>query len=191
MSNQKRTVSQEEYLEKTYALWNRSKLDSTVPPRTPEEYIQRSRDPEFMRNLMACSMVQGLDLSPGERMQDTPVWLGTAPEPGEFAYEKACDALVVGAGPSGTIAALRLAELGVKTICLESQSLGAYDAYACDMATYNSKFFLEKGVPEYDLMEIYNEYMRKALGHAHPKLVRDYVTRSGEMLDWMLAHVPE
>ena len=63
--------------------------------------------------------------------------------------------------------------------------------HACDMASYNSRFFLDKGAPEYDLMEVYNEYMRRAGSHVHPQLVRDYMTRSGEMIDWMLKHVPE
>ena len=58
------------------------------------------------------------------------------------------------------------------------------------MACYNCKLFLDKGTPEIDTMDIFNEYMRQYRGHAHQKLVRDYATRSGEMLDWMCTYIP-
>ena len=32
--------------------------------------------------------------------------------------------------------------------------------------------------------------MRLSRGHAHQKIVRDYAMRSGEMLDWMVGHIP-
>jgi hypothetical protein len=34
-------------------------------------------------------------------------------------------------------------------------------------------------------MEIANEYIRMARGHANWKIIKDYATRSGEMLDWI------
>lgn len=58
------------------------------------------------------------------------------------------------------------------------------------MACYNSKLFLDKGTPEIDTTEVFNEYMRLSRGHAHQKIVRDYAMRSGEMLDWMVGHIP-
>ena len=38
-------------------------------------------------------------------------------------------------------------------------------------------------------MDIFTEYMVKALGHANQKIVKDYATRSGEALDWMLGTI--
>ena len=70
------------------------------------------------------------------------------------------------------------------------QTYDEYDEYACDMACYNSKLFLDKGTPEIDTTEVFNEYMRLSRGHAHQKIVRDYAMRSGEMLDWMVGHIP-
>lgn len=52
-----------------------------------------------------------------------------------------------------------------------------------------SLFFLDKGAEKYDPMDIFTEYMVKALGHANQKIVKDYATRSGEALDWMLAEL--
>ena len=69
------------------------------------------------------------------------------------------------------------------------QTWEEYDNYACDLTTYNSKFFLDKGAEKYDPMDIFTEYMVKALGHANQKIVKDYATRSGEALDWMLAEL--
>ena len=89
----------------------------------------------------------------------------------------------------GAAAALRCAEEGLDTICCEVQTWEEYDNYACDLTTYNSKFFLDKGAEKYDPMDIFTEYMVKALGHANQKIVKDYATRSGEALDWMLAEL--
>ena len=84
---------------------------------------------------------------------------------------------------------MRCAEEGLNTICCEVQTWEEYDNYACDLTTYNSKFFLDKGAEKYDPMDIFTEYMVKALGHANQKIVKDYATRSGEALDWMLAEL--
>ncbi len=185
-----RVITQEEYLKKTYAQGNRRQDPDAKAPQTPQDYIERVMKGDAMISMQVGS-VEGLGLTAGEVMNNKPLWLGDAPEFTEFAYEKDCEVVVIGSGPAGSTATLRLAELGVDVLCLEVQTWEEYDAFACDMATYNSKYFLSHGVPEYDLMEVYNEYMRKALGHAHPKLVRDYVTRSGEMMDWVLGFIPQ
>ena len=189
MKQKKRPLPPQEYIDKTYSRYPSDPNDQA--PATIEAYISRVSDPRAMMGLMAGSMVEGLSLGPEDLLQDTPAWLGDAPEITEIAAEDRCSVLVIGSGPSGTMATLRLAEFGADVLCLEAQSWENYDAYACDMASYNSRFFLDLGVPEYDLMEVYNEYMRRAGGHVHPQLVRDYVTRSGEMIDWMLGFVPE
>lgn len=189
MGNQKPTRSAQEYIDKTYSCYPSAPEDQA--PASMEDYISRASDPMAMMRLVTGSAVEGLSLTPEELMRDTPAWLGDAPEIGEIVAEDRCAVLVVGSGPSGTMAALRLADLGANVLCLEAQPWASYDAYACDMASYNSRFFRDRGVPKYDLMEVYNEYMRRSGSHVHPKLVRDFVTRSGEMLDWMLQYVPE
>ena len=188
--SQPRVISQQEYLDHTYAKGNRRTAPEVAAPATPQDYISRVMEGDALASMQVGS-VPGLGLTPEEFMQDLPLWLGARPEIADIAYEMEAGAVVIGSGPAGSTATLRLAELGVDTVCLEAQTWEEYDAFACDMATYNSEFFRSRGVPEYDLMEVYNEYMRKALGHAHPKLVRDYVTRSGEMMDWVLKHIPQ
>ena len=124
-------------------------------------------------------------------MQNVPSWLRDMPDARDFEYEVDTKVLVIGAGAAGAPAVLRLAQAGVDVLCVEAQSWKNYDVYPMDMAVYNSKYFLDKGVPEYDPVDIMNEYQRKAVGHIHPQLIRDYAFRSGEMFDWMLKFIPE
>ena len=198
-------ITGEDILKKGFSQMGRTK--NTPAPASPEEYVERKEAANAgMKKMMAegkkgggppaggfrmPGAVQELGITPEQFMLDHPAWLAEAPEITDIAYEENCEVLVLGAGQAGTTATLRLAEMGVDVLNLEVQTWESYDNYACDMATYNSKFFLEKGAPEYDLMEVYNEYMRKSLSHAHPQLVKDYATRSGEMLDWMLQYIPQ
>lgn len=177
-------------LEVSYSKGNRGQHPDAEPPRTAADFLELKDESDAL-DAMLVGTVGELGITPEQFMQNKPVWLGDPPEITDISYEENCEVLVIGSGQAGTTATLRCAELGLDVLCLEVQTWQEYDNYACDMATYNSKYFLENGVPEYDLMEVFNEYMRKALGHAHPQIVKDYATRSGEMLDWMLKFIPE
>ena len=169
-----------------YSTYNHGENPDKVAAATPEEFIISKGDGV----LAAGGMVDELGITPADFMLNVPAWLGTAPEITEIADTEECDVLVIGAGNAGTVAALRAQEMGANVILAETQTYDEYDEYACDMACYNSKLFLDKGTPEIDTMDIFNEYMRQYRGHAHQKLVRDYATRSGEMLDWMCTYIP-
>ena len=162
---------------------NRNMTEGAVAPATPEEFIVKMGDG-------ALKFAPGgdpLGITPADFMLNKPAWLGDAPEIADIAGTESCDILVIGAGNAGSVAALKAQEMGKKVILAESQTYDEYDEYACDMACYNSKIFLDKGTPEIDPIDIMNEYVRKALGHCNLKIVRDYAFRSGEMLDWMMA----
>ena len=166
---------------------NRNMTEGAVAPATPEEFIVKMGDG-------ALKFAPGgdpLGITPADFMLNKPAWLGDAPEIADIAGTESCDILVIGAGNAGSVAALKAQEMGKKVILAESQTYDEYDEYACDMACYNSKIFLDKGTPEIDPIDIMNEYVRKALGHCNLKIVRDYAFRSGEMLDWMMEkHIP-
>jgi succinate dehydrogenase/fumarate reductase flavoprotein subunit len=164
-----------------YSTYNRSNPDA-VRAETAEDFIVSKGDGV----LAAGGSVDGLDIAPADFMLNVPAWLGTAPQIAEVADVESCDVLVIGAGNAGSVGALRAQELGASVILAETQTYDEYDEYACDMACYNSKLFLDKGTPEIDPMDVFNEYLRNYRGHANHKLVRDYATRSGEMLDWMV-----
>ena len=166
--------------------FNRGEDAAKVAAATPEEYIISKGDGV----LSAGGGCDPLGITPEDFMQNVPAWLGEAPQISDVADTESCDVLVVGAGNAGTVAALRCQEAGKNVILAEMQTYDEYDEYACDMACYNSKLFLDKGTPEIDTMDVFNEYMRLSRGHAHQQLVRDYATRSGEMLDWMCGYIP-
>ncbi len=170
-----------------YSTYGHGENPDAVAATTPEEYIVSKGDGV----LSAGGSCDALGITPADFMLNVPAWLGTAPAIDDIADTEECDVLVIGAGNAGTTAALRAQEMGANVILAETQTYDEYDEYACDMACYNSKLFLDKGTPEIDLMDIFNQYMRDYRGHAHHKLVRDYATRSGEMLDWMCTYIPQ
>ena len=170
-----------------YSTYGHGENPDAVAATTPEEYIVSKGDGV----LSAGGMVGELGITPADFMLNVPAWLGTAPVIEDIADTEECDVLVIGAGNAGTTAALRAQEMGASVILAETQTYDEYDEYACDMACYNSKLFLDKGTPEIDPMDIFNQYMRDYRGHAHQKLVRDYATRGGEMLDWMCTYIPQ
>ncbi|MDR1183308.1 MAG: FAD-binding protein, partial [Coriobacteriales bacterium] len=163
---------------------NRGENPDKKAPTTPEEYITSKGD-----GVLQFAMgPDPLGITPADFMLNEPAWLGDAPQISDIATTQDCDILVIGAGNAGTLAALRAQELdGSKTVFLaESQSYDEYDEYACDMACYNAKLFLNKGTPRYDPWDIANQYIRNAAGHCSWKIVYDYASRSGEALDWMV-----
>ena len=173
----------------SYSQANRRSNPDAKAPETPEEYIEQKGNGDIMGSMMV-GMVDSLNIPEEQFMNNKPAWLGDEPQLADkVEYTKDCEVLVIGAGQAGTAAALRCAEEGLNTICCEVQTWEEYDNYACDLTTYNSKFFLDKGAEKYDPMDIFTEYMVKALGHANQKIVKDYATRSGEALDWMLAEL--
>ena len=126
-------------------------------------------------------------------MANVPVWLGEAPkiDEADIAREESCEILVLGSGNAGVPCALRAAELGADVLVVEPMTYEEYDNYACDMSSYNSQTFLDAGAPEYDLTEVYNEYMRKSISKALPSLIKKWVSRSGEAIDFVVSHVPQ
>ena len=67
--------------------------------------------------------------------------------------EKKCDIVVLGAGGSGLIAAVRAAQLGKKVIVLEKTysaggSMRYFSAKGPDQKTFGSKWQAERGIPD-------------------------------------------
>ena len=175
----------------SYSQANRRSNPDAKAPENPEEYIVQKGNGDIGPSLMVGT-VGALGITEDKFMNNKPAWLGDEPDlSGKVSYTKEADVLVIGSGQAGTSATLHCADQGLKVICCEVQTWEEYDNYACDLTTYNSKFFLDKGAEKYDPNDIFTEYMNKALGHANQKIVMDYAKRSGEALDWMLAYLPE
>jgi len=161
---------------------NRGANPGAVAATTPEEYVISKGDGALQFQMGG----EPLGITPADFMLNVPAWLGAEPTIADIADTEDFDVLVIGAGNAGSVAAMRCQEAGLHTCLAETQTYDEYDEYACDMACYNSKLFLDKGTPRIDPMDIMNEYLRQFKGHANWKIVRDYATRSGECLDWMV-----
>jgi hypothetical protein len=166
---------------------NRGADPDAVAATTPEEYIIQKGDGALQFDFGNPP----LGITPTDFMLNVPAWLGSEPDVGAPIDSEACDVLVIGAGNAGSVAALRCQQAGLTTYLAESQTYDEYDEYACDMAMYNAKIFLDKGTPYMDPMIIMNEYLREYRGKCNWKLVKDYATRSGECLDWMMENIPQ
>lgn len=176
----------------SYCQDNRGEKPDAVAPSSPEEYIVQ-KGSGFALASMMVGKVNSLGISVADFMQNTPGWLGVEPEfEVDYVMEGTYDVVVIGSGEAGTTATLRSAEQGLKTLCCEVQTWEEYDNYACDMSSYNSDFFISKAgeASRFDTMEVFNQYMRLTLGHANQHIVREFATRSGEMLDWMFSYLP-
>ena len=145
---------------------------------------------------------EGAEAAPSNAVAGTPVaeyyqcqedWLGEAPviDPAEIVETVDTEVVIVGAGHAGSQAFLSASQAGAKCILIESQDEDMYSCYGEDFATYNSKLLTERGLGGYDLGEITAEYIRRGAGRVNPKLIAQFVSKSGEMLDNLVATFPE
>lgn len=118
-------------------------------------------------------------------------WLGEAPVVSAVTKELDCDVLVVGCGHAGVQAAYAAAEAGAKVICVEKQPQASFAWYGEDFGAWNSKMMMEQGFGPYNLGEVIDEFVARGGGRSNQEIVRQYVTRSGETMDNMLAVAKE
>ena len=118
-------------------------------------------------------------------------WLGEAPTVSAVTKELDCDVLVVGCGHAGVQAAYAAAEAGAKVICVEKQPQTSFAWYGEDFGAWNSKLMIEQGFGPYNLGEVIDEFVSRGGGRSNQEIVRQYVARSGECMDNMLAVAKE
>ena len=116
-------------------------------------------------------------------------WLGE-PEDVTVDYEvDDFDVVVIGAGHAGTQAALAAAEKGAKVALLEKNWQLYY--LGEDVAAWNAFFNLDAGFAPCNAGEVINEFAMRTGGKCSQEVVSQYVFRSGETLDNMLACMKE
>ena len=98
------------------------------------------------------------------------------------------DIVVVGSGNAGVLAATAAAFAGATVSVIEEQSYEKLWMYGlADIAAVNSKWALNRGVPRIDEVEFLAEWQHRTQNRSDPRLIRQYVHHSGEMLDWLLS----
>lgn len=120
-------------------------------------------------------------------------WLGEPPviDDADIVETVDADVVVCGGGHAGVQCALAAAQAGAKVVVLETMAEENYSFFGDDICSYNSQFLTEHGFGGYDVGEITAEYIRRGAGRVNPELLRIFVEESGEMLDNMVAQVPD
>ena len=117
-----------------------------------------------------------------------------APDPipdSEIAQFIDTDVLVVGHGYAGLNACRYLASQGVNVTLIESQAEASYSAMGNEAGTPNASILKERGVPDIDPIEYYNNWMLNSGYQANPKLMMKFCQNSGEAMDEYLSVLSE
>lgn len=126
-------------------------------------------------------------------MSETKNWR-VPPEPvpdGQIAEILEADVVIVGAGHAGSCAARAAAEEGASVIVIEQQSDEKQWVLGFEIGVINSKWGLNRGVPEYDPLDFVREWQRRTLGRSNAKLISKYAHHCGETLDWFIEPLPD
>lgn len=98
------------------------------------------------------------------------------------------DICVVGFGSAGATCAMAAAQSGAKTVVL--QKLDRIVTNGWSVGAYNSKMFLDAG-KTYDLAKIYHDHAELANGRDNPRIVKTFLERSGEVIDYIIRQTPD
>ncbi len=118
-------------------------------------------------------------------------WKTPPAEVTEFAQEYDCDAVVVGHGFAGITCCRELAEQGKKVILVEKQPEEGYMATGNEAGTLNASVLRERGIPEIDPVEFYQNWMAMHGGYPNQSLIMKYAQNSGPNMDWYLSSCTE
>ncbi len=98
------------------------------------------------------------------------------------------DICVVGFGSAGTTCAMAAAQSGAKVVVLQKMDKVVTNGWC--VASFNSKLFLKAG-KTYDLPQIYNDFANLSNGRDNPKVVWQFLNRSGEVIDYVINQTPD
>lgn len=116
----------------------------------------------------------------------------TAPEAvTDFAKEYDCDVVVCGHGFAGITACRELAEQGHKVILVEKQPEDTYAAVGNEFAALNASILKERGVPEINPVEFFQNWMTMTGNYPNQELVMKFAQHSGENSDWYLSDLTD
>ena len=118
-------------------------------------------------------------------------WMTPPDEVTEFVAEYDTDVCVCGHGYAGICAARELTEEGLSCIVIEKKAESVYTAVGNEFAALNATILQERGVPEIDPVEFYQNFMLNTGNLANQDLVMKFALNSGETTDWYLSDLTE
>ncbi|HIY84398.1 MAG TPA: FAD-dependent oxidoreductase [Candidatus Rubneribacter avistercoris] len=120
-------------------------------------------------------------------------WLGAEPtvDEADIVETVEADIVVIGGGNAGVCAALGAAEVGAKVAVLETQAEDAYTFFGHDIGHLNSAWSKAHGGDEIDEVEFMQDWTRRNMNRSNYELVRQFASKSGETLDWILDHLDD
>lgn len=114
-------------------------------------------------------------------------WHEPPAEVTEFAQEIDCDVVVCGHGFAGITCCRELAEEGASVYLIEKQEEDSFAAVGNEFASLNPDILKERGVPEIDPVDFYQNFMKITANQPNPELVMKFAQNSGEATNWYLS----
>lgn len=118
-------------------------------------------------------------------------WKTPPDEITDFVKEYACDAVICGHGYAGLTACRELAEQGKRVILIEKQPEESYAAVGNEAGVLNASILKQRGVPEIDPVEFFQNWMTITGNYPNQELVMKFAQNSGENMDWYLSGLSE
>ena len=118
-------------------------------------------------------------------------WKTPPTEITDFAKEYDCDVIVCGHGFAGITACRELAEEGKKVFLVEKQPEDTFAAVGNEAGTLNASILKERGVPEIDPVEFFQNWMTITGNYPNQELVMKYAQNSGANMDWYLSDLTD
>lgn len=147
--------------------------------------------------LSACSPASSSsaasDTSGGSQEASTGRWSwSVAPEPiadSDIVETYDCDICVIGLGAAGAPAAMYSAMHGISTVVMQKGSKAISNGWCAN--AINNKVWLESGGEPFDTVELYSQFAQYANGRDNGLLVKTFLTRGGEVTNWILDQTTE
>lgn len=118
-------------------------------------------------------------------------WRTPPAEITDFAQEIDCDVVVCGHGFAGITACRELAEEGKKVYLVEKQPEDTFNAVGNEFASLNSTILKERGVPQIDPVEFFQNWMTITGNYPNQELVMKFAQNSAETTDWYLSELTD
>ncbi|MBQ1493101.1 MAG: FAD-binding protein [Blautia sp.] len=118
-------------------------------------------------------------------------WMKAPEEVTEFEAEYEAEVCVCGHGYAGITSCRELAEQGHSVILLEKVPEDRYQAIGNEFAALNPDILKQRGVPEVDPLEFYQNFMLNTGNYANQDLIMKFALNSGETTNWYLSELTE